>query len=303
MGIAIVIIVVAGRSSVIGVVLVDRRAGARPPVALSRETRKRDASASTAARPQRADGDRVGRGRDGEARERADETRTAIESAQPSAAPRAAAASAVEYEPVDDEELGVTRRQFFNRGDPRRDRPRPRRVRRRGARVPLAVGPAAASAARSTSARVADIQDRASTQQEPVLRRRRRRTYIVAVPEGRPPEGQEGAAYTPPILAGHGAGLSSRCTRSACTSAAACRGARRSQWFECPCHGSKYNRVGEKKGGPAPRGLDRFAARGARAATSSSTPATSWSSARPIGTNTTGQSPRARPVSERVPAR
>ena len=32
-----------------------------------------------------------------------------------------------------------------------------------------------------------------------------------------------------------------------------------SQWFECPCHGSKYNRVGEKKAGPAPRGLDRFA--------------------------------------------
>jgi cytochrome b6-f complex iron-sulfur subunit len=30
------------------------------------------------------------------------------------------------------------------------------------------------------------------------------------------------------------------------------------QWFECPCHGSQYNRVGEKKGGPAPRGLDRF---------------------------------------------
>jgi cytochrome b6-f complex iron-sulfur subunit len=32
-----------------------------------------------------------------------------------------------------------------------------------------------------------------------------------------------------------------------------------SQWFECPCHGSKYSRVGEKVGGPAPRGLDRFA--------------------------------------------
>ena len=30
------------------------------------------------------------------------------------------------------------------------------------------------------------------------------------------------------------------------------------QWFECPCHGSKYNRVGEKRDGPAPRGLDRF---------------------------------------------
>jgi len=31
-----------------------------------------------------------------------------------------------------------------------------------------------------------------------------------------------------------------------------------SQWFECPCHGSQYNRNGEKKGGPAPRGMDRF---------------------------------------------
>jgi cytochrome b6-f complex iron-sulfur subunit len=31
-----------------------------------------------------------------------------------------------------------------------------------------------------------------------------------------------------------------------------------SQWFECPCHGSQYNSAGEKKGGPAPRGMDRF---------------------------------------------
>jgi len=31
-----------------------------------------------------------------------------------------------------------------------------------------------------------------------------------------------------------------------------------SQWFECPCHGSQYNQAGEKKGGPAPRGMDRF---------------------------------------------
>ncbi|PSO56071.1 MAG: hypothetical protein BRC31_00110 [Actinobacteria bacterium QS_5_72_10] len=31
-----------------------------------------------------------------------------------------------------------------------------------------------------------------------------------------------------------------------------------SQWFECACHGSQYNRWGEYKGGPAPRGLDRF---------------------------------------------
>jgi cytochrome b6-f complex iron-sulfur subunit len=32
-----------------------------------------------------------------------------------------------------------------------------------------------------------------------------------------------------------------------------------SQWFECPCHGSQYNRVGERRGGPAPRGMDHFA--------------------------------------------
>ncbi len=31
-----------------------------------------------------------------------------------------------------------------------------------------------------------------------------------------------------------------------------------SQGFECPCHGSKYNAVGEYFGGPAPRNLDRF---------------------------------------------
>ena len=31
-----------------------------------------------------------------------------------------------------------------------------------------------------------------------------------------------------------------------------------SQGFECPCHGSRYNAVGEYFGGPAPRNLDRF---------------------------------------------
>jgi len=31
-----------------------------------------------------------------------------------------------------------------------------------------------------------------------------------------------------------------------------------SQWFECPCHGSKYNSAGEYQLGPAPRGMDRF---------------------------------------------
>jgi cytochrome b6-f complex iron-sulfur subunit len=33
-----------------------------------------------------------------------------------------------------------------------------------------------------------------------------------------------------------------------------------SQWFECPCHDAKFDRVGEYRQGPAPRGMDLFAA-------------------------------------------
>jgi cytochrome b6-f complex iron-sulfur subunit len=60
-----------------------------------------------------------------------------------------------------------------------------------------------------------------------------------------------------------------------------------SQWFECPCHGSQYNRVGEKKGGPAPRGLDRFAVSvdGGQVTVDTKTVI----QGPPIGTNTTGQ--------------
>ncbi|MEZ5382159.1 MAG: Rieske 2Fe-2S domain-containing protein [Microthrixaceae bacterium] len=60
-----------------------------------------------------------------------------------------------------------------------------------------------------------------------------------------------------------------------------------SQWFECPCHGSQYNQAGEKKSGPAPRGMDRFAMEVAGGNfvvnTGSIIPGPA------IGTNTTGQ--------------
>jgi cytochrome b6-f complex iron-sulfur subunit len=60
-----------------------------------------------------------------------------------------------------------------------------------------------------------------------------------------------------------------------------------SQWFECPCHGSKYNRVGEKKGGPAPRGMDRFPVdvSGEQVVINTATQVQGPA----IGTNTTGQ--------------
>ncbi len=34
-----------------------------------------------------------------------------------------------------------------------------------------------------------------------------------------------------------------------------------SEWFECLCHGVRYNRIGEYQFGPAPRGFDRYATR------------------------------------------
>ncbi len=61
-----------------------------------------------------------------------------------------------------------------------------------------------------------------------------------------------------------------------------------SQWFECPCHGSQYNRVGEKKGGPAPRGMDRFPME-VSAGNELVVDTGAVIKGPPIGTNTTGQ--------------
>lgn len=60
-----------------------------------------------------------------------------------------------------------------------------------------------------------------------------------------------------------------------------------SQWFECPCHGSQYNRVGERKAGPAPRGMDHFgvAVNNGQVTIDTGT----VFSGPPLGTNTTGQ--------------
>lgn len=94
------------------------------------------------------------------------------------------------------------------------------------------------------------------------------------------------AVYSEPELAGMRAGLIAlwqTCPHLGCRVPECVP----SQWFECPCHGSQYNRVGEKKGGPAPRGMDRFAMEVSGADFIVDTGTIIAGPA--IGTNTTGQ--------------
>lgn len=82
--------------------------------------------------------------------------------------------------------------------------------------------------------------------------------YLVAYPAGDLPEAQR--VYRGVELAGMEAGfvaLDQACTHAGCR-VPFCR---RSQFFECPCHGARYNAVGEVRRGPAPRGLDRYEVR------------------------------------------
>ena len=65
------------------------------------------------------------------------------------------------------------------------------------------------------------------------------------------------SVYSAPELAGMDAGviaLYQKCVHLGCRVPSCAT----SKWFECGCHGSMYNQAGEKKAGPAPRGLDRF---------------------------------------------
>jgi cytochrome b6-f complex iron-sulfur subunit len=153
---------------------------------------------------------------------------------------------------VGEDELGVTRREFFNRGIL--------------AGLALAVGAfGAASLAflwptggggfggKTNVGGLADVQ-KAIAGKQPYYSASAK-TYIQPYP----PSALAKAAKVYPaiILAGMKLGyvaLYQKCPHLGCRVPWCFT----SQWFECPCHGSKYNRVGEKKGGPAPRGMDRF---------------------------------------------
>ncbi len=160
--------------------------------------------------------------------------------------------SPVRYEPVDEEELGVTRRQFFNRG----------------ILTGLALGVggfgaaslaflwpsgAGGSGTKVTVGTVDDVQ-KAIDDKIPFYNASAK-TYIQPYPKDDVKKAQK--VYASTIVAGMAQGyvaLYQKCPHLGCR----VPWCQTSQWFECPCHGSKYNRVGEKRGGPAPRGMDRF---------------------------------------------
>lgn len=253
MGIAIAIVVVIAFAVVALLVTARSRATTGR---VSRETRKRDEDAGGSTVPEAvapADQTTVAE-ESAEGRARADEARRAIESGSSQVPAARAAGTAAVYEPVDLDELGVTRRQFFNRSL------------LAGSGLGLgAFGVAAlaflwpgASSGFGGKIVVGSVADAntAIASKQPYYNATAK-TYIVAYPPADLPAAKKVSAYTPPIIAGMEAGyvaLYQKCVHLGCR-VPWCQS---SQWFECPCHGSKYNKVGEKVGGPAPRGLDRF---------------------------------------------
>ena len=192
------------------------------------------------------------------------------------------AAPPAPWVPPDPEVVGVTRRQFFNRGIVAM---MGLGLTGFGAAVLAFLWPRLGSGfgSKISAGKLEDILGTIRDTRKP---------FYVAV--GRfylspyPPEALDKAkkVYSPAVLPGMEAGvvaLYQKCVHLGCR-VPFCDTA---QWFECGCHGSKYNRVGEKKGGPAPRGLDRFPVEVNNGVVSVNTGIQIVGPA--IGTNTTGQ--------------
>ena len=268
--IPIIIIIAVGIATVM--VLANRRG--RTTGALSRETRQRDSSTEPTAVSEASSSTDL----ETTGRERADETRATYENVPA----KRGRGEAVIWEPVDEEELGVSRRQFLNRG----------LLTTVGFSVagfgaaclgflwPTGTGGFGGKVgAGKTSDIISDIQSTSAPFYVPEAR-----AYIVQYPKADLPAAKK--VYSPITYAGMEQGfvaLYQRCVHLGCR-VPWCPS---SQWFECPCHGSKYNRVGEKKAGPAPRGLDRFAFTIDGGEMTINTGIIEIGP--PIGTNTTGQ--------------
>ncbi len=273
-GIIIAIVVVLAILAVVGVATSLRRKDTNTALGqLSGETVKRDRPVHL---EESADAAPAVSGKAVEAMARAERSGSLV-AATPSAP--------VAYVPPDPETLGVARRQFLNRGIVAMFG---LGLSGFGAASIAFLWPQGASGfgAKINVGRIPDIQ-----------------AAILAgggffyVPEGRmwiteyPAAALEKAStqysFFPQVEQGLGAGvvaLYQTCPHLGCR----VPNCNTSQWFECPCHGSQYNRVGEKKGGPAPRGMDRFPME-VNASNELLVDTGAVIQGPPIGTNTTGQ--------------
>jgi cytochrome b6-f complex iron-sulfur subunit len=158
----------------------------------------------------------------------------------------------VRYEPVDEEELGVTRRQFFNRGILTGFA---LSLSGFGAAALAFVWPSGAGGS-GTKVNVGTIdQIESDLADKKPFYNASAKVYIQPYPKDDISKAKK--VYPSTIVAGMAQGyvaLFQKCPHLGCR----VPWCQTSQWFECPCHGSKYNRVGEKRGGPAPRGMDHF---------------------------------------------
>lgn len=157
--------------------------------------------------------------------------------------------------PLDYEQLGVSRRQFLNRGTT---------VMMLlglggfGGAVLAFLWPSLSGGfgAKVAVGKLDDIKNELATAKGPKYVAEAR-SYLIPYPTEKAVLDKARSVYSPGVFAGMEQGLVGiyqKCVHLGCK-VPWCDS---SQWFECPCHGSQYNRVGERRGGPAPRGLDRF---------------------------------------------
>ena len=242
---AVAILVLAALAAVV-IVVTTSRVGGRSG-RLSRETRSRDRDAAAPTAP----GTDLEAAGSAEAKARAGEAR-----AQASVPVARSGGAVTEWQPMDAEELSTTRRQFFNRAI----------LTMLGLGTLPALGAAflaflwppggVSGFGGKVVAKLADAQAAWATKVP--LYVPAGRTYLQPYPTDPSTLKAAKAVYDEPIYEGMTKGivaLYQKCVHLGCK-VPWCQSA---QWFECPCHGSKYNRVGEKRDGPAPRGLDRFA--------------------------------------------
>ena len=269
-GVAVVVVLGA-----LAFVTLARRSDVRGAGALSNETLRRDADARAATPPPDAPIARTAA--DAEAEGVAARTGGAL-------VPIESDTGLTPWIPPDPEAIGVSRRQFFNR-----------------ASVSLmAAGIGTFSAASMVAflwptatggfggkvpvGRYDDIISGIRTGQG-FFYAPEARAWITSYPQDAVPKAE--GLYDESLLVGMRRGLIAQyqkcphlgCRVPQCVS---------SQWFECGCHGSQYNQVGEKKGGPAPRGMDHFPLLFS-AAGDVTVDTGLIVQGMPIGTNTTGQ--------------